>query len=66
MLTKENGFTLPWRFPVPFDRKAAFACFALFITLLLVYSDSSRASGISTTSTPSSTTRTSVCDGKPG
>src|SRR5512137_604838 len=40
MLTKENGFTLPWRFPVRFDREAAFACVALLVALLLVYSNS--------------------------
>jgi tetratricopeptide (TPR) repeat protein len=42
MLSKENGFILPWRFPISFDREAAFAFFALFITLLLVYSNSFR------------------------
>ena len=42
MLTKDNGFTFSWRFPVSFDREAAFAFFALFITLLLVYSNSFR------------------------
>jgi|WetSurMetagenome_2_1015567.scaffolds.fasta_scaffold00913_11 protein O-mannosyl-transferase len=40
MLTKDNGFTLPWRFSISLDRQAAFAFFALFITLLLVYSNS--------------------------
>ena len=40
MLTKENGFTFPWRFPISFDREAAFAFVALFVTLLLVYSNS--------------------------
>ena len=40
MLTKDNGFTFSQRFPVFFDREAAFAFFALFITLLLVYSNS--------------------------
>ena len=40
MLTKENGFTLPVRFPISFDRGAAFAFVALFATLLLVYSNS--------------------------
>ena len=42
MLTRENGFTLPWRFPISFDREAAFAFFALMITLLLIYSNSFR------------------------
>jgi tetratricopeptide (TPR) repeat protein len=42
MLTKDNGFTFSRRFPVSFDREAAFAFFALFITLLLVYSNSFR------------------------
>ncbi len=42
MLTKENGFTFPWRFPISFDREAAFAFVALFITLLLIYSNSFR------------------------
>jgi tetratricopeptide (TPR) repeat protein len=42
MLTKDNGFTLPWRFSVSFDRQAAFAFFALLITLLLIYSNSFR------------------------
>jgi tetratricopeptide (TPR) repeat protein len=40
MLTKENGFTLPWRLPIRFDRKAAFAMVTLFVTLLLIYSNS--------------------------
>ncbi len=40
MLTKENGFTLPWRFEISFDRGAAFAFVALFATLLLIYSNS--------------------------
>ena len=40
MLTKENGFTLPWRFPLSFDREAAFAFVSLLFTLLLVYSNS--------------------------
>jgi tetratricopeptide (TPR) repeat protein len=40
MLNKENGFTLPWRFPLSFDREAAFAFVALLFTLLLVYSNS--------------------------
>jgi protein O-mannosyl-transferase len=40
MLTKNNGFTLPWRFPISFDRQAAFAFFALFVILFLVYSNS--------------------------
>jgi protein O-mannosyl-transferase len=40
MLTKENGFTLPWRLPIRFDREAAFAFVALLVTLLLVYSNS--------------------------
>ncbi len=42
MLTKENGFTFSWRFPVSFDRQAAFAFFTLFIALLLIYSNSFR------------------------
>jgi protein O-mannosyl-transferase len=42
MLTKDNGFTFSWRFPVSFDREAAFAFFALFVTLLLIYSNSFR------------------------
>jgi protein O-mannosyl-transferase len=42
MLTKDNGFTFSWRFPVSFDRQAAFAFFALFVTLLLIYSNSFR------------------------
>jgi hypothetical protein len=40
MLTKENGFTLPWRFPLAFDRQAVFAFIALLFTLMLVYSNS--------------------------
>jgi len=40
MLTKENGFTLPWRSTLSFDREAAFAFVALLVTLLLVYSNS--------------------------
>lgn len=40
MLTRENGFTLPWRFPISFDREAAFAFVALLVTLFLVYSNS--------------------------
>jgi tetratricopeptide (TPR) repeat protein len=40
MLTKKNGFTLPWRFEISFDRGAAFAFVALFATLLLIYSNS--------------------------
>jgi tetratricopeptide (TPR) repeat protein len=40
MLTKDNGFTLPWRWPIRLDREAAFAFVALFITLILVYSNS--------------------------
>ncbi len=40
MLTKENGFTFPRRFPIRFDREASFAFFALFITLFLAYSNS--------------------------
>ena len=40
MLTKENGFTLPWRLPISLDREAAFAFVALLVTLLLVYSNS--------------------------
>ena len=40
MLTKENGFTLPWRSSLSFDREAAFAFVALLVTLLLVYSNS--------------------------
>lgn len=40
MLTKENGFTLPWRLAIRFDREAAFAFLALLLTLLLVYSNS--------------------------
>jgi len=40
MLNKVNGFTLPWRFPVFFDRGAVFAFAALVLTLLLIYSNS--------------------------
>jgi protein O-mannosyl-transferase len=42
MLTKNNGFTFSRRIPVSFDRETAFAFFALFITLLLIYSNSFR------------------------
>jgi tetratricopeptide (TPR) repeat protein len=42
MWTKENGFALSWKFPISYDRQAAFAFFALFITLLLIYSNSFR------------------------
>jgi len=40
MLSKENGFTLPWRFPVSVDRGTVFAIAILLATLLLVYSNS--------------------------
>jgi len=40
MLTKENGFTLPFRFPISFDHGAAFAFAALLAILLLIYSNS--------------------------
>ncbi len=42
MWTKENGFALSWKFPISCDRQAAFAFVALFITLLLIYSNSFR------------------------
>jgi len=40
MLNRENGFTLPWRSPIAFDREGAFAFVALLMALLLVYSGS--------------------------
>jgi len=40
MLTKENGFSFPWRFPISIDREASFAMVTLFVTLLLIYSNS--------------------------
>jgi protein O-mannosyl-transferase len=40
MLTRGNGFSFPWRLPVRFDGEASFALCALFITLLLTYSNS--------------------------
>jgi len=40
MLTKENGFSFPWRFPISVDREISFALVTLLVTLLLVYSNS--------------------------
>lgn len=40
MLTRKNGFRLPWRVPVCADRQAVFAIASLLITLLLIYSNS--------------------------
>jgi protein O-mannosyl-transferase len=40
MLTSDNGFTFPWRFRYFSDRKTIFAIAALFIMLLLIYSNS--------------------------
>ena len=40
MLTKENGFSFPWRFPISVDREISFALVTLLVTLLIVYSNS--------------------------
>jgi tetratricopeptide (TPR) repeat protein len=40
MLTSANGFTVPWRFRCFSDREAIFAIVALFIMLLIIYSNS--------------------------
>lgn len=42
MLTKENGFTLPWRFSFPHAGKYAFTFLALLVVLLAIYSNSFR------------------------
>lgn len=40
MLTRENGFTLPLKWKFPEANKVAFSFITLFITLLLIYSNS--------------------------
>jgi len=59
MLTKENGFSFPWRFPISVDREISFALVTLLVTpAARLLEQLSRESGTSTTFTRSSTTRT--------